>query len=48
MDLGGCQLEHSKVVSKEEIVDIKNMLKQKTPFIDIQKNFKLAPLYFGH
>lgn len=46
MDLGGCQPEHSKVVSKEEIVDIKNMLKQKTPFIDIQKKFQISAALF--
>lgn len=47
MDLGGCQPEHSKVVSKEEIADIKNMLKQKTSFIDIQKKFQISAAFIS-
>lgn len=42
MDLGGCQPEHSRVVSKEDIATIKNLLKNKEPFINIQQRFNIS------
>lgn len=45
MDLGGGQPEHSRVVSKEDIIAIKQMLKNKEPFIDIQKRFNISAAF---
>lgn len=42
MDLGGCQPEHSRIVSKEDITTIKNLLKGKEPFINIQQRFNIS------
>ena len=42
MDLGGNQPEHSKVISNEDLEEIKRMLKQKNSFLDIQKKFSIS------
>lgn len=47
MDLGGCQPEHSRVVSKEDIAEIKNLLKTQEPFIDIQKRFNISASFIS-
>lgn len=44
-DLGGNQPEHSRVVSKEDILIIKQKIKEKTPFLDIQKEFNISAAF---
>ena len=47
MDLGGGQPEHSRVVSKQDLANIKQMLKDKIPFIDIQKKFNISAAFIS-
>lgn len=47
MDLGGGQPEHSRIISKKDIGTIKTLLKNKEPFIDIQKRFDISAAFIS-
>ena len=47
MDLGGNQPAHSKVLTDEDISTIKELLKNKESFLDIQKRFNTSPSFIS-